>query len=538
MQQLLAVWQNLDMRRRAIVIAATIAVFIGVLTLSAMASKPSMALLYAGLEGSEAGEVVTALEQRGATYEVRGDSIYVESIKRDELRMMLAGEGLPATGSAGYELLDNLSGFGTTSQMFDAAYWRAKEGELARTIIANPSVRSARVHISNPSARSFRNELRPTASVTVTTLHNGLGSQQAKAMRFLVASAVSGLEPEDVSIIDSEKGLVSSGDDEPSAFAGDDRAAEFKANVERLLEARVGYGNAIVEVSVETVTEREAITERLIDPSGRVAISTDLEERSKNANDTKPGAVSVASNLPEGDGANGGKSQSQSSETRERTNYEVSETTRELLRTPGSIKRVTVAVLVDGLNVTDGAGNTSWQPRSEQELGDLRELVASTVGYTESRGDVITIRSMAFEPVLEEGTLAEPGLLAGAKLDIMQIIQLVVAAIVALVLGLFVMRPILTQAPVAVAGELPAPETASSDALTGEIEDTGSDLSDGNFPALGFGGFDMPMAMGNGFGDDATIADPVDRIKKLIEERQSETVEILRSWMENEGERA
>lgn len=538
MQQLLAVWQNLDMRRRMIVVAATIAVFVGVLTLSAMASKPSMALLYAGLEGVEAGEIVTALEQRGAGYEVRGDSIYVESTKRDELRMMLAGEGLPTTGSAGYELLDNLSGFGTTSQMFDAAYWRAKEGELARTIIASPAVRSARVHISNPAARSFRDELRPTASVTVTTLHNGLSSQQAKAMRFLVASAVSGLTPEDVSIIDSEKGLVLSGVDEPSSVAGDDRAAEFRANVERLLEARVGYGNAIVEVSVETVTEREAITERLIDPSGRVAISTDLEERSKNANDTKPGAVSVASNLPEGDGANGGKSQSQSSETRERTNYEVSETTRELLRAPGSIKRVTVAVLVDGLNVTDDAGNSSWQPRSEQELGDLRELVASTVGFNESRGDVITIRSMEFEPVLQEGTLAEPGMLAGAKLDLMQIIQLVVASIVALVLGLFVMRPILTQQPVAMAGELPAPEAAAGDALTGEIEDNDSNLATAQLPALGFGDFEMPMAMGSAFDDDSVPADPVDRIKKLIEERQSETVEILRSWMENEGERA
>ncbi|MEY4306055.1 MAG: flagellar M-ring protein FliF, partial [Pseudomonadota bacterium] len=146
MQNLIQLWQGLDGKKRAIVAGATMAVFLAVLAIAQFAGKPGMSLLYAGLQGAAAGDVVAALEQEGVTFEVRGDSIYVDSTRRDSLRMVLAGQGLPANSGTGYELLDGLSGFGTTSQMFDAAYWRAKEGEIARTILANPLIRAARVH--------------------------------------------------------------------------------------------------------------------------------------------------------------------------------------------------------------------------------------------------------------------------------------------------------------------------------------------------------------------------------------------------------
>lgn len=541
LQQLLAVWQALDTRRRVVVAGATFLMFAAVMAISSFASRQDLALLYAGLEGTRSGEVITALEQRNVPYEVRGDSIYVEAARRDELRMSLAGEGLPATGGAGYELLDSLSGFGTTSQMFDAAYWRAKEGELARTIVSNPMIRSARVHISAPSAQSFRKDNHQTASVTVVTASGGLSPTHAKALKFLVSSAVEGMSPEDVSIIDSAAGLIATGDD-ATGPAASDRAEAMRKNVERLLEARVGYGNAVVEVAVQTVTEREAITERRIEPESRVAISTDTEERSNKSDDTKPGAVTVASNLPEGDGANGGKSQSQSSETRERTNFEVSETTREVLRSPGDIKRVTVAVLVDGVEGTDANGLTTVVPRSDDELAALKELVASAVGFDEARGDVITLRSMAFEPVVEAGTEASAGFFASAPLDVMQLIKIAVLAVVALVLGLFVMRPILSQRASGNFAELPSPpltrDAGPGTALTGEIAD--GDLPMGNMAVVSdfdMGDMQMPMAMGSGFGP-SDDGDPVKRLRRLIEERQSETVEILRNWMDEAEERA
>ena len=230
--------------------------------------------------------------------------------------MTLASEGLPANNNRGYELLDSLSGFGTTSQMFDAAYWRAKEGELARTIVGSPHISSARVHIANTGSNPFQRSLQPTASVAITTIGGPLPASNARALKFLVASAVAGLSPEDVAVIDGVGGLISSGEETPQAAGGDDRAAQMRERVQRLLEARVGYGNAVVELSLETVTETESISEKIFDPASRIAISTDTEERTTNSKDTGGGDVTVASNLPDGDAAGGESSSSQNSETR------------------------------------------------------------------------------------------------------------------------------------------------------------------------------------------------------------------------------
>ncbi len=542
MQQLFDVWQALDLRKRVIVIAATAAMFAAILTISSMASKPQMSLLYAGLGGVESGEVVSALDQSGVHYEVRGDAIFVPASQRDSLRMTLAAQGLPAEGAAGYELLDSLSGFGTTSQMFDAAYWRAKEGELARTIAASPSIRSARVHIAHPTDQPFRKDLKPTASVTITAASGGLGTAQVKALRYLVASAVSGMSPDDVSVIDSARGLIASGDESNVMTSANDRASALKINVERLLAARVGTGNAVVELSVETVNEREAITEHRFDPESRVAISTDTVETSKNSDATQPGAVTVASNLPQNAGGDSGQSTSQSTETRERTNYEVSETRRELLRTPGAIKRLSVAVLVDGLTTVNSDGTTGWQPRPEPEIAALKQLVSSAVGFNEARGDVITLQSMQFEAVPKLGTTATSGALSDVSVDLTQIIQIAVLAVVALILGLFVARPILTQKLQTAATELPAPDRPASAALTGEIAE--DEMPDMNMQVISdYDVGDLPMTMNSAFGmgeagDFGQSADPVTRLKKMIAERQSESVEILRSWMEDTEEKA
>ncbi len=541
MQQLIGVWQALDLRKRMIVIGATAAMFAAILAISSMASKPSMSLLYAGLEGVESGEVVSALDQSGVAYEVRGDAIFVPSTQRDSLRMTLAAQGLPAQGAAGYELLDSLSGFGTTSQMFDAAYWRAQEGELARTIASSPSIRSARVHIAHSTNQPFRKDLKPTASVTITATSGGIGAAQAKALRYLVASAISGMSPDDVSVIDSARGLIASGDDANVMTSANDRASALKKNVERLLAARVGAGNAVVELSVETVNEREAITEHHFDPEGRVAISTDSVETTKQSDASQPGEVTVASNLPQNAGGNNGQSKSQSTETRERTNYEVSETRRELLRTPGAVKRLSVAVLVDGVTTTNSDGTTSWQPRSEAELAALKQLVASAVGFVEARGDVITLQSMQFEALPELGTAATAGALGDISFDLTQIIQIAVLALVALILGLFVARPILMQKLQTSTAELPAPERSTT-ALTGEIAE--DEMPDMNMQLVSdFDVGDLPMTMNSAFDmgdldDMSQSSDPVERLKKMIEARQSESMEILRSWMEDTEEKA
>ena len=539
MEQMLSLWRALDMRRRAFVIVATLAMFGAILMLSRMAAQPSMQLLYAGLDPRAAGDVVRALEQRGVPYEVRGDSIWADAAQRDALRLTLASEGLPANGTAGYELLDGLSGFGTTSQMFDAAYWRAKEGELARTIMASPNIRAARVHISSTQPSPFVQGAKPTASVTVTTARGTLPKAQIKALRYLVSSAVEGLLPTDVAIIDSASGLLQSGDETPGGSPAEgDRAAVLKQNVERLLAARVGPGHAVVELSLETVNERESITEKRFDPKGRVAISSETQERSNSAQGSGGGSVTVASNLPTGDAnSSASKTQSSESETRERVNYEVSQTRRQLDRGPGAIRRLSVAVLVDGLRKPGADGAPVWSPRPEPELQALRDLVASAVGFDKARGDVITIKSMEFEPIAELGTAASAAWLSSMGLDPMSLIQLAVLALVALLLGLFVLRPILTSARAALPAMDPlqglpspamaagaeAPRVVSGEIDMGELPEL--PVFNPDMPGMGFGG--------EGGGEDE---DPVTRLRRLIEERKDETVEILRSWMEDQDD--
>jgi flagellar M-ring protein FliF len=532
LQQIMNVWTALEMRQRVIVGLAGVAMFIAVFALARTATSPSLSLLYAGMESGPAGEVVTALEQRGVAYDVRGGAIFVDSARRDELRMTLASEGLPASSAKGYELLDGLSGFGTTSQMFDAAYWRAKEGELARTIVAHPTITSARVHIANSGTNPFQRDVKSSASVSLNTASGNVSAKHARALKFLVASAVPGLLPEDVSIIDGAGNLVGLAEEAPSTST-EDRAETLRSRVQRLLEARVGPGNAVVEVSVDTVTRSESMRERVIDPSSRVAISTDTEEVSNASSDAGGGDVTVASNLPDGDGAGGDTSSSTTSETRERVNYEVSQTEREVTVAPGAIKRLTVAVLVNGLATVDSAEAATFEPRSQEELDALRELVASAVGFDEARGDVITIKTMAFEPASALGTAAEAGLLSGLNLNATSVIKAAILALVALILGLFVIRPVLTAPRREEIPQLAMPEGRPADtqpvteALTGEIDEGDGPTDAAQLTASA----DTLPAL------QQSQKDPVDRLRAMIDDRQEETVEILRSWLEGEEEK-
>jgi flagellar M-ring protein FliF len=545
--QLQNFWMALAPRKKGALVGGIAALIACVLILSRVATTPSYVLLYAGLDPSAAGEVIAALEQRGVMHDVRGDAIYVDQSDRDQLRMSLAAENLPANGPAGYELLDGLSGFGTTSQMFDAAYWRAKEGELARTIVASPLINAARVHLATPTNDPFQSRSTVTGSVSVRPAGGALSESHARSLRFLVASAVSGLSAEDVVVIDADSGQVLS--DAASQSVSSDaqsRALVLRQNIERLLGARVGPQNAVVEVSVELITARETIVEHQIDPSSRVVISTDNEERSDTSQDAGAGGVSVASNLPDGDGAGdtGSTSSSQNSQTRERVNYEVSETQREIEQMPGGIRRLGVAVLVNAVTRIGDDGIAVTEPRAAEELEALRGLVQSAIGFDTARGDQITIHSMQFE-VAETLPLVSQtaGLFNG--IDVGRLVQVVVLGVVTLVLGLFVIRPI------AVAGfhSEPTgflPRTATSgqlalaDAGPGGRSATPSTANSATGPAAAAtdsslsGEAILPSLQTTG-AIELAGPNPVDRLRSLIQEREVETVEILRSWME-EGE--
>jgi len=523
------VWSALSVQRRMFVILATVVVFAAILLLARGAGTKDMSLLFGGLEARAAGDVITALDQQGVAYEVRGNGIYVPTAQRDILRMSLAGEGLPANGSRGYELLDNLSGFSTTSQMFDAAYWRAKEGELARTILASPHIRAARVHISTPATRPFQRGQTQTAAVTVTTTGGALSAPHVKALQFLVAAAVPNLSPAGVAVIDDEGGLLSETDDAVTAASGDDRAEALRLRAERLLAARVGPGNAVVEVAIDTVMETEQITERRVDPDSRIAISTEVTESAGTSTDSRSGDVTVASNLPDGDaGPASGASSNENSESRTLTNYEVSETERQLVRAPGAVRRLTVAVLVNDVTTVAADGTTTTEPRSDEELAALQELVSSAVGLDAARGDVLTLKSMPFEPIVPTGVEAAMPI-AGVPLDTMQLIQVGALAAVALILGLFVVRPILMSG------------AGATQAVA--LDDSGP-LADIDPPmAMALGDDSMGDFMGGDLGgglalDGGDDSDPVARLRRMIADREPETIQILQDWIEDPAPRA
>lgn len=522
MEQLQSVWNALDGKRRILAIGASAAMFAVIVMLTKVATAPGMSLLYSGLEEAAAGEIIQSLEARGIAYDVRAGAIYVPTRLRDETRLMMAANGLPANAHSGYELLESLTGFGTTSQMFDAAYWRAKEGELARTIVAGPHIRAARVHIAQANSGGFRRGTLPTASVTVTTTSAALSTAQARAIRFLVASAVAGMSPEDVSVIDGAGGLVHGPETETGVQGqGGDRKQELRRNVERILEAHVGHGRAVVELSIETLTDREIIHERRLDPDSRVAISSEVEENTTNNTDTRQQGVTVASNLPDGDAAaSDGSSESRETQSRQRTNFEVSETRREIERNPGTVRRMTVAVLIDGVRTLDVDGAPVWEPRPPEELEALRELVASAVGFDEARGDVITLRSLPFEPVAAIGTEARSDVFSLSNLDVMSLIKWLFLLLALLVIALFVLRPILR----AVAG----PGGGRSE----------QNQMDGFSPAL----FDAPkfeldMAEPMRTSEfEAQSDDPIERMRQLIEARGDDSVQVLRHWMDERKE--
>lgn len=526
MQKLQDYWSERSSAQKMTLIAAFIATFLGVAGFAMLANRTPMALLYAGLEPGQAGAVVAEVEKSGARYEVRGDAIWVDEAQRDRLRMDLAAKGLPMAGGAGYELLDGMSGFGTTSQMFDAAYWRAKEGELARTILALPNVKTARVHLAVASGRGYRREQTGSASVTLTTRGDAITPAQAKSLKFLVSSGVPGMAPEAVTVIDSARGVIQAADD----MVGGDREELLKKNVERILEAHVGAGNAIVEVNLELVTEAEQTIEQTFDPSSRVLISEEKEEAEDQSSNANGGPVSVASNLPEQPASGADQSRSARTETRNRSNYEVSQLRREVTRKPGSIRRQTVAVLVNGAPGKDAQGNDALLPRSEAELQVLRDLVSSAVGYDEARGDEITVKSLPFQGFGQEGTMAAQGGLL-SRLAVNDLARLGLIGLFTVLFGALVLRPILR-----------GRETrARSDALAGNaaLDTSLPPAMEMNSPAMNImppEELSLPMlGMAQGDFDFSPAPDPVERLRELMKSRQDESLQILSGWIGRKG---
>ncbi|WP_051882069.1 flagellar basal-body MS-ring/collar protein FliF [Parvularcula oceani] len=438
-------WRALS-RRQQVMAGGAVAGVVGLFAMMTMiARQPEEALLMSGLSPEAAGEVAAELDGLGVPYSVRGTAIHVPEADRDRLRLALAQQGLPRADEAGYELLDSLDGFSTTADMFDAAYWRAKEGELARTIRAIPGVTAARVHLGVGRQSAFRRASdQKTASVTVES-GIGLSDQQARSIQTLTALAVSGLSADQVAVIDSVRGIMAGpGARDAFSLSGQEsRAADLEARLTRMLEARVGEGKARVSVALDVERMAVSQTERVVDPDGRQVAARSTLEESETEN---PGAsaVTVASNLPEGDIAPEEGTPVLRRKRSEDVTYTGTEIERHTETLPGGIKRLSVAVLLDEATSVNEAGEVVPSPRTPEELDALRALVASAAGIDEARGDTLALRTLPFvapEPIAAD---ASNPFIEQIAPRTPELLKLAFLGAVALVLGLFVVRPLLT----------------------------------------------------------------------------------------------
>nr|WP_277988623.1 flagellar basal-body MS-ring/collar protein FliF [Salipiger bermudensis] len=381
-------------------VAMVFAMFFG---LSAV-TTPDYVALYRDLSPAEAGRMVESLEQAGirSRTDMAGTAVSVPGEDMARARMLLAGAGLPNDGTPGWEIFDEASGLGMNTFMQRVNRARAMEGELARSIQTIDGVEAARVHLVLPEREPFSRERpRPSASVIVRGSRQ-VGMRQARAIRSLVASAVPDLAPAQVTVLSATGETILSEDGEAGSEASlqsaraqiEDRLGQ---RIAQILSARVGAGNARVQVSVDLTTERQVVREQTYDPDQRVVRSTETREETREDQTAAGGEVGVADDIPAALAADvPGNNRNTANSTNEIVNYEIGGTSSETVREPGDIEKVSVAVLVNGIyNVQDG-GAVDYEERSQEELQRLEALVQSAIGFDEARGDSVEVVSLRF----------------------------------------------------------------------------------------------------------------------------------------------
>jgi flagellar M-ring protein FliF len=394
---------RLTKKQQVILAMSTVFTFVGILLIGLVATKKPLALLYSGLDEKTLAELIDKIDSQDIEYKFKDGSIYVDKSKRDKLRLDLAKQGLPKKGQEGYELLDDISGFGTTSEMFEATYWRAKEGEIARTLVSMDEIEDARVHIAPQIKAAFVREGNEPSSSVMIKMRGGSSPSKdiAYSIKYLVALAVRGMDTAHVTVIDATSGRVVGGNSGDPEIARMEKRIELEhamsSNLEGLISAYVGRENVKVSVSVDLNSGTQLKREKIIDPESRVVISTSNSEEKESSNSAEDGTVSAEKNIPEGQGdKNGSNNSSSRTQAEEKVNYEVSQTEIEQQNLPGDINRLSVAVMVDGIEEKGKNGKITWRPRTPEELNSIQELVKSAAGFNEKRGDIVTVKSLEF----------------------------------------------------------------------------------------------------------------------------------------------
>ncbi len=500
-------------------------------------TSPQLAPLYSGLSFDDSAAIVAKLQSTGVPHEVRGqgETILVPRDRITAIRMELAGDGLPTAGQVGYEIFDNQSTLGATSFVQDVNLIRAMEGELARTISSLARIQTARVHLVLPKRELFRRERQdPSASITLG-VRGVLSGSEISAIQHLVSAAVEGMNPNQVSIIDNAGRLLAAGNgnDSASAISGDLAAradaveTRLRTRLEEMLANIVGPGRVRVQVSAELEFNRLTTTTETYDPDGQVVRSTQSRELDNSSNSpTNGGPVSIGNELP-GNVAEGGASSNteKSSTTEETINYEISKSTQTEINEAGSIKRLSVAVVVDGVYTQDASGASLYQARTDAEIEQISALVRAAIGFDANRGDQLDVVNMQFaeRPDIAAIGTDGPGLFDFTRDDIMSAAEMLVTLLVSIALMLFVMRPLIRRV---LEPEAPLPLPAPTEA--GSVPTTATEALEAVAAAAGT---PEPDYMNQAKSEGEAQSRALDSVGTLVGDNPKQASVIVRDWL-------
>ena len=543
MSAVVQIFKDMGQTKIALFAGVGILLVVAILMFSGHVSSPAMSPIYTDLSLDDSGKIAAELDKMNVPYELRGNGsqIMVPSEQMLRLRLSLAQQGLPSGGSiVGYEIFDRSETMGTSSFVMNINMLRALEGELSRTISSLSQVESARVHLVVPKQALFSHEKQETTASVVIKLRgvSELNKEQISSVTHLVAAAVPGLKPSNVTLLDNKGHLLAGGNkSENDESVGASTAEEYQTNyqnqlkstLEGLLERSLGIGKVKVTVNADINFDRVVTNSETYDPNGQVARSTQTgEEKEQSAEKQGKDNTTAANNLPnaQANQTNNGSNRLVD-KTDETTNYEISKTVENHVKEGGKVNKLSVAVLVDG-TYTDDKGKQVYTPRTDAERAQIDSLVKTAIGFDEKRGDKVEVVNMRFIEATEEAT--NVSFLEWLKQELHGSIQIIVFGVVVLVI-ILVLIPLVNRViettmaaasvaePAETSTALPTPLFSSAAATAG-----GTPAFASQEPQEEEGSVDLSRITGR------VKSSTYNRLNELVDKHPDEALNVIRQW--------
>ncbi|AVA20308.1 flagellar basal-body MS-ring/collar protein FliF [Rhizobium sp. LEGMi198b] len=550
LNQLVPLFRNLQNlgRTRLLIMAGVGVVSMALILFAALyVNKPAQETLYVGLDATDLNQISIALAEANIGFQVGtdGTSLTVPAGMTGKARLLLAERGLPNSTTAGYELFDNVGSLGLTSFMQEVTRVRALEGEISRTITSITGISAARVHIVMQDVGNFRKaDQKPTASVMIRA-NAEAGRKAAQAIRHLVASAVPGLEVDDVTILDSTGQLLASGDDPGNGALNRNLGIvqnvqdEVESNINKALAPFLGMDNFRSSVTAQLNTDSQQVQETTYDPDSKVERSVrTTKEAQKSQQRQSDTAATVEQNIPQAapqSGGSGPTSNDQSDKREEQTNYEINSKTTATTRNSYRVEKLSVAVVVNKGRIAQMVGQPADQAKVDAYIAEMQKIVATAAGVDTTRGDVVTVNAMDFlDNQLLEDTSSSFNIMDMLSRNMAGIINSAAFVAVAFLIVWMGFRPLIRSLGGGVAGGAALPEAAGLELpdFAPAVGGPGAALMDGFGSDFGFDSTDDLLTMGEDGGtfNRRVKEGPERRLSRMVEISEERAAKILRKW--------